>query len=353
MRQLFGISEVGDLKQAVSGFSKPDLLVIIDSDKERFSENVAELEEMYPGVPSIGCVGQSYGGMKVMENGLLVVSLSGDIQVAAGILTNIGNMPMKRIKQFENAMNSVGGNSENTVCIDFSSGNDECVIATMQSILKKKGISLTGGTAWEGLVSCNGKVYQDAATYAFVHNKAGKVRVYKENIYVPTDKVHMVTKAKPDDNIIYELDGKPVAQLYAQELGIPVSQIETQTFVNPLGRCIGEETYIVSIREVMDNGSLACYRKTNPKERLNILELGDYDSIVRQTVSRIQSDFSHISGVFSINCAFRYLFFERENYTKTYFGLMNQLGTHAGLVGLGEHYKTQHTNQTMSCVVFE
>ena len=32
---------------------------------------------------------------------------------------------------------------------------------------------------------------------------------------------------------------------------------------------------------------------------------------------------------------------------------MGKLGSHAGLVGLGEHYNGQHTNQTMSAVVFE
>lgn len=353
MRQFVGMSETGNLQQATSGLSNPDMLVIIDSDKDRFRKGVAELEEMFPRVPSIGCVGQFYGGNQAMESGLIVIGFCGNIKAAAGILTNVSIMPMERIKQFEKALDEVGGNGENTVCIDFSSGNDECVIATMQSVLKRKKISLTGGTAWDGLVSCNGKVYEDAATYAFVHNTAGKVKVYKENMYITSDKVHMVTKANPDENVIYELDGRPAAQVYAEELGISKSQIEEQTFVNPFGRCIGDEIFIVSIKELRNNDSLACYRKANPKDKLNILELGDYDGIVKETVRQIQSDFSSISGVFSVNCAFRYLFYERENYTNTYLRLMGQLGIHAGLIGLGEHYKTQHTNQTMSCVVFE
>lgn len=353
MKQFVGMSESGNLKQATSGLSSPDMLVIIDSDKERFKKGAEELEEMFPGVPSIGCVGQFYGANKAMEAGLIVVGLCGNVKAAAGILTNVSTMPMKQIKQLERAMDFVGGSSDNTVCIDFSSGNDECVIASIQSVLKRKGISLTGGTAWDGLVSCNGKVYEDAAAYALVRNTAGKVKVYKENIYVPTEKVHMVTKADASENVIIELDGKPAGKVYAEELGISKSQIEEQTFVNPFGRCIGEDTFIVSIKELRSNDTLACYRRTNPKDKLNILQIGDYDGIVRQTVSQIKRDFSHISGVFSINCAFRYLLFEREKYTSTYLSLMGQLGTHAGLIGLGEHYNTQHTNQTMSCVVFE
>ena len=46
--------------------------------------------------------------------------------------------------------------------------NDECVLATMESVLKSKKIQLTGGTAWEGLVCCNGQVYEDACAYACI-----------------------------------------------------------------------------------------------------------------------------------------------------------------------------------------
>ena len=85
-------------------------------------------------------------------------------------------MPVKRIYQFEQDVRQVGGTSSNTVCIDFCSNNDECVLTTMKTVLKKGQIQLTGGTAWEGLVSANGTVYQDACAYAIVKNHSGKVK---------------------------------------------------------------------------------------------------------------------------------------------------------------------------------
>ncbi len=54
-----------------------------------------------------------------------------------------------------------------------------------------------------------------------------------------------------------------------------------------------------------------------------------------------------------MNCLFRYLLFQQNHYTGKYFEQMGRLGAHAGLIGLGEHYNGQHTNQTFSCVVFE
>ena len=36
-----------------------------------------------------------------------------------------------------------------------------------------------------------------------------------------------------------------------------------------------------------------------------------------------------------------------------YLKKMSALGSHAGLVGYGEHYNNRFVNQSMTCVVFE
>lgn len=353
MKEIFGISKSGNLKEAIQKIRDPQLLLLIVNEKEQFAEHVKGLEHAFPGVPSIGCVGQSYAGGQVLERGITVIGLSDGVTAQAGVLTHVSDMPMYDIWEFESNLGKVKGTPDQVVCIDFCSSNDECVITTMQSILRKRNISLTGGTAWEGLVSCNGKVYEDAAAYAFVKNHTGRVRVYKENLYRMTRRTHMVTRAIPKENIICELDGFPIETVYCKELGISPDKITTQTFCNPFGRCIGDEVYIISIKDRIPNKGISCYRKTNPKERISILELGNCERIVKETIAQMKEDFTHISGVISINCAFRYALFNQLNFTQQYFQMMQELGTHAGLVGLGEHYNAQFTNQTMSCVVFE
>ena len=82
-------------------------------------------------------------------------------------------MPVKCIRKFQQNVTNISASADNTVLIDFCSGNDECVLATMESVLKSKKIQLTGGTAWEGLVCCNGQVYEDACAYALVKNESG------------------------------------------------------------------------------------------------------------------------------------------------------------------------------------
>lgn len=353
MKQFIGISKSCDLKEAVRGLDSPNLILLCVSEKDLFQSKVEELEQLYPEVPSIGCVGQSYAGTQVLEKGILVTAFCGGITAVANVLTDVSMMPIKRIRQFEQDVNQIGGSAENTVCIDFCSSNDECVLVTMETVLSKKRIQLTGGTAWEGLVSANGKVYPDACAYAIVKNQSGKVKVYKENLYIKTDKKYIVTKALPEKNTICELNGEPFQKVYTRELHVTPDQIGKQTFINPLGRVIGNETYIVSLKEDVGNQAYSCYRKVYPKDEVYFLQIGEMDQIVKETTAEIQKDFKRISGIFSVNCLFRYLLFQQNHFTGQYFEQMGKLGSHAGLIGLGEHYNGQHTNQTFSCVVLE
>ena len=59
---------------------------------------------------------------------------------------------------------------------------------------------------------------------------------------------HIVTKSEPRTYTIQEIDGRRAEDVYTKELGILPENITEQTMVNPLGRVIGDETYIISIK---------------------------------------------------------------------------------------------------------
>ncbi len=129
-------------------------------------------------------------------------------------------------------------------------------------------------------------------------------------------------------------------------------EILTRTFQNPFGKINGNDTCIISIKEVAGN-ALACFRQVNDSDVLILLELGDYQAIVKDTIQQICKDFPQRSAVFSVNCLFRYKLFSERNYMQKYLQDMAALGSHAGLVGYGEHYNNRFVNQSMTCVVFE
>ena len=141
-------------------------------------------------------------------------------------------------------------------------------------------------------------------------------------------------------------------EYYQDILHITEKEILTQTFKNPFGKINGSETCIISIKEVNGN-ALTCFRQVNDSDVLIMLELGDYKAIVKNTIQTIRQDFPKISAVFSVNCLFRYLLFTENHYMQEYLNEMGTLGSHAGLVGYGEHYNNQFVNQSMTCVVFE
>lgn len=351
MRQFFGKSRSGNLREAVRGLANPEFIMLM-SNNNYFDEHVKELEKLYPGVPSIGCIGMCYD-TGVVEEGVGVAAFTDGVRVSADVLEQVSTMPVKYISRLEQSVREVGGTGRDTVCIDFCAGNDACVLTTINTVLRRNEIPLVGGTGDAGRVSVNGKVYEDSVAYAIVRNLKGRVKTYKENIYHQLGDYRFI--ASGTDKAQYKigaLNGRPAKQVYADILHVTDEQILTQTFQNPFGKINGDDTCIISIKEV-DGNSLACFRQVNDSDVLILLELGDYQAITRQTIENICRDFPKRSAVFSVNCLFRYKLFSGNNYMEQYLQDMAALGSHAGLVGYGEHYNDRFVNQSMTCVVFE
>ena len=290
---------------------------------------------------------------KIVEKGVGVIAFTDGVTAAANVLESVSVMPVKYINRLEEDVKKVNASQKDTVCIDFCSGNDACVLTTLYSVLRQKNISLVGGTGDAGKVSANGVVYEDAVAYAIVKNNNGRVKTYKENIYHQMGNYSFIASRTDKANyIIGELNGKPAKQVYQDILHVTEKEILTQTFKNPFGKINGDDTCIISIKEVNGN-ALTCFRQVNDSDVLILLELGDFKETVRNTIRTIKQDFPRPSAVFSVNCLFRYLLFTENNYMNDYLREMSALGNHAGFVGYGEHHNNQFVNQSMTCVVFE
>ena len=351
MRQIFGMSRNGILAEAVSGISRPQFLMLL-SNNQQFETHVKELEKLYPGVPSIGCIGMSYD-TRIVESGVGVIAFLDGVTAAANVLEEVSVMPVKYISRLEADIQKVNGSERDTVCIDFCTGNDACVLTTIHTALKRNKISLVGGTGDAGKVSANGKIYQDAVAYAIVRNLGGRVKTYKENIYHQLGNHRFIASNTDRANyVIGSLNGRPAKQVYEEILHVTDQQILTQTFQNPFGKINGDDTCIISIKEVQGN-SLACFRQVNDSDVLILLELGDYRAITKETIQTICREFPKRSAVFSVNCLFRYKLFSEQGYMQEYLQEMAALGSHVGFVGYGEHYNNRFVNQSMTCVVFE
>ena len=354
MKQIYGMSKQGNLAEALQKVRTPQFLFLM-STADKLEAHVKELYERYPDVPQIGCVGTGYGNRQWAENGVSVVSFEDGVEAVANVLEQADECPVRYIKRLEDDMRRIGADAKNTVCIDICTGNDAVVVTTLHAALEERGISLIGGTGDAAVTACNGRVYRNASAYALIRNRNGRVKVYKENIYksMAGSREMLVTAAEPKNYGLLELDGHPAQTVYQNLLGIPEEDIVSQTIRNPLGYVSGDDIYIISIKETSRGKGLICFKRTSESDVLSLLELDDYREVVQNTVAAIQQDFSKVSGVFAINCTFRYLFFKEQHYWQEYLDAMEKTGNFMGVVGFGEHFEKHHVNQTMCCAVFE
>ncbi len=352
MKQFVQNSASGSVSEAVSGLKDPKVISMYVGDAAKFEEKVAELERLFPGVPSVACVANAYA-RTMMDRGVTIIAFTEGVQAVTGVILEASTAPVKSVESLEKNIRSLNPGRDNTVMIDFCTGNDACVLTTIHEILEKRGIALTGGTGDGGKVACNGQVYDDADVYMLVKNLGGKVRTYKENIYRPMKEFRFI--ASDTDRSRYyvgKLNGRSAKRVYAEALNIPESAIKDQTMSNPLGKITGKDVCIISIKDLEGEG-ITCYRQVNDSDVLSLLEIKDYHEIVRETVEQVRRDFQKVSCVYSVNCIFRYLYFGNHGSMNDYLSEMNALNNHCGFVGFGEHCNSQFINQSMSCVVFE
>ncbi|SEL68547.1 MULTISPECIES: FIST signal transduction protein [unclassified Butyrivibrio] len=352
MKMFNAKSSSADVSEATRGLSGPKL-ILFTSDANHFDANVAEIEKKYPGVPSIGCVAMGYDS-SIQESGLIVTAFTEGVKVKTGVLEKVSKMPARYIGRLEKDIEEIRPGKENTAIIDFCAGNDAAVLTTLRGLIDKYNLQVMGATGDAGKVSVNGKIYEDAMTYAVIRNEGGKVKAYKENIYEPKDNRQLIA-SKTDKAKYYlgELNGRSSKQVYMDLTGATSDkQIIDQTFQNPLGKMIGNDVCICSIKDVSGSG-LILYRQINDSDILTLLEMRDPMEVAQHTVEKIKNDFTRISCIYSVNCIFRYLVLKERGELNTYLSKIASLGPSCGLIGFGEHYNTQFVNQTMTCIVFE
>lgn len=352
MKQTVKICNLSNFEASLKDVSSANLVVMM-APSAVFEQCAVKMKDVISNVPNIGVCGQGYHQLKDHPEDIILVGFSG-CEVIADVIPDV-RKPILSVQKIMDHVAEIKGNANNTVCLDFTTGNDSVIVTTFNACLDEKGISLVGATAWDNKVSYNGVVYENACVYSLIKNLSGTIRSYKENIYTIDESMpkFLATKIDEENQKIISLDNQSASMVYQNTLQIKESDIETQTFKNPIGRLVGEDIYIISIKSRCADGSLECYKRANHMDALTILQLGDYESIIQNTVSKIKSDIPSLKGVFSINCILRYLMFKDLKYMDSYLKTMNQLGTHVGLVGCGEHYRTQHVNQTMTCFAFD
>ena len=173
MKVFYGTGSSGRVRDAVSGLSSPKL-IIMTATADYFESCVAELESLFPGIPSIGCIAMGYN-KNVLEKGVSITAFTDGVTCAAGVLENVSKTPAKFISRLQGDLKKVNPGRNDTALIDFCSGNDAGVMNTLNLLLKKYNLQLMGATGDAGKVAANGRIYEDGMAYAVIKNNTGRL----------------------------------------------------------------------------------------------------------------------------------------------------------------------------------
>lgn len=348
--------------EATRDYIKPKLIIFF-SDIGNFKEYTKILNAQFPKSNIIGSstyIGLcKHGGIR---KGIVAVGIEEGIECSGGVLENIDKYPLIHAKRIEESLRKFK-HLDQMVCLEFTSGlinSEESALTILNSILGEKDIPVFGGSAGDDLkagytlVSYNGQVYKDSCVFVLIRNEIGKIKIYRENIYKPMEKVHVATKVDTFKRIVYEFDHRPAAQVMADDLGISALELPKYLGHHPWGRVMGGDIFITANREILKNNALAFHARVYKNVQMILLEEENYRSINEKTLSKIHSEFPKASFAVVVHCLARSLLYESNgDMEKLCKSLGRSISPFIGISGYGEQEGTHNFNHTMVIAVFE
>lgn len=343
--------------QQISSIPSTGKLALLYATSDVFEEYATACQERFKNIELIGCSTHKNLTLEGFITNAILVFFS-DIEVATYCLEDIGTYPILHINEIENTIKKLPAFSpESTICFSLCTftSHEEMVLNTIAELLKAHHINLIGGTAATNekdisYVMLNDVIKTDACILTFITNKSGKIKLYKENIFQPTDDWFIATDVDVDRRLIKKLDNKPCKQVIETLIGS--NDIESQFLSNPLGLVLDDDMYIVSGKQVHPNG-IEYYSNIYKNATLCRVKLSDYRAISQETVENILKDIPRPSGTLAINCILRTIQFENENFSNSFARNLSRLGDFVGFSSFGEQIHYHHCNQTLVLAVFE
>ncbi|MCR5009131.1 MAG: diguanylate cyclase [Oribacterium sp.] len=343
-------------------YGASNLIVFVSG--EELHSAADKIYSNFPGVDVIGFHSFMFRHGSVDPNGTVLMIFdknSPEYDFQFGIINGISANPIKNVLSIQKQVEEIQPGDGNTVCFEFCTGNEDHLLTTLNAIIKEHGIMTFGLTAVgqkltdQSYVFYNGLYFDDACIYVMIKNNCGRIITYSQNIYMPHEEgmLYVATKVDKKTQTILELNGRPAAEVYCEDLGLPIEDIESAFPYHPLCKVIGQKTYPVSVRECIKNGGLKLFKQINQNDMLYIADLGDYKKIITDHYDRLKREVPNASTIMTIDCIYRYRLFEKENMIDWYADLMDKAGRQClGIMGAGEQYDLQHCNQTMISAVF-
>ncbi len=230
---------------------------------------------------------------------------------------------------------------------------EETILSNFYSIIKNDRFMLAGGTAGytgnepKSFISCNGKVTTDGAVMLFV-NTPCRFDIRQEDMFDTTGKVVYVTESDTVKRTIYKLNGRPAAQVYAEELGVSEYKAPELAIENAFGRYINGAIHIAAIAGFGKDRSVSTYARIVPNSTLEVMHIGNIEKKCDETCQAIVESVKRPKFVLMMNCILRTIYFEQHGYSsKVISKYRNAFPTFCGFSCYGEQHGKGHCSETL------
>ena len=353
--------------EATAGFCENPGTILYFSPLKCFDALTGELRSRFPGTQIIGAsTNYAFCDNRMQQKnpdcGTVIIGFGDSFDCYAGVIEEVCAHPVKYENRIRECLAKLD-TDENTVCLEFTTafyGGEELVLDTFADALRGHDIPVAGSTCgnedWNSItcVSCNGKVYHDACVFMFVHNKEGRVAILKQELYEPTRKIFTADSVDIKKRIIYELNGKPAAEVLAKELHYELFELPDHFSEYALGRIVGDKTYSTDFVKITREKGLEMFASVFGGTRLCILERGKYNSCLSNLAANIRRSISEPRLVLYVNCMSLTKFYREINWLDIFnMGLGTASEKYAGISGYGEQLGRIHINKTLLAIAFE
>ena len=242
-------------------------------------------------------------------------------------------------------------NSFGFLLIDGLSVREEPVARSLQNAFGT--LPIVGGSAGDGLdfaktqVYYDGAFHADSAVVALVTTNV-PFMIFKTQHFVLTERRVVVTEADAARRIVFEIDGRPAAESYAQLIGVDVQTLDPARFATrPVLVLVDGTNYVRSIQKANPDGSLTFYCAIEEGIILRGARGVDLVGNLEESFAAIRAAIGHPQLVVGSDCILRKLEMTERGLIDRVEQVFRDNNT-IGFSSYGEQYLGVHVNQTLT-----
>jgi hypothetical protein len=175
--------------------------------------------------------------------------------------------------------------------------------------------------------------------------------VVKTCSFTPTGTVLRITKADVATRTVWEFDGRPALDVYAESLGLATTAVDASAFLeHPVGLMVDGVPFIRSPQQIVEGGGIRFYCQILEGMEVELMQGGDLVADTAAAVSAARESLGTASGAVYFNCILRRLELDALDQTVPFVDALGGIPS-AGFHTYGETW-LGHINQTLTGVVF-